>query len=124
MILRPDKGCGTVILDREEYVEKIYAIINDTSKFKKIPSYPTILRVGQLQRFLRTLKNKDFFTDESYGKIYLSGSKPASIYVLRKIHKLNSNKDNLSLCPMILSIVTYNHNLSKLLTNLLASVIP
>ena len=24
MILRPDKVCGTVILDREEYVKKIY----------------------------------------------------------------------------------------------------
>ena len=85
----------TVILDWEEYVKKIYAIINDTSKFKKLPSDPTILREGQLQRFLRTLKNKDFFTDDSYDKIYPSGSKPASIYGLPKIHKLNSNKDNL-----------------------------
>ena len=93
MILRPDKGCGTVILDREEYVKKIYAIINDTFKFKKLPSDPTILREGQLQRFLRILKNKDFFTDESYDKICPSGSKPGSIYGLSKIHKLNSNKD-------------------------------
>ena len=42
MILRPDKGCGTTILDREEYVKKIYAVINDTSK----PPDPTILREG------------------------------------------------------------------------------
>ena len=68
-MLRPDKGCGIVILDREEYVKKIYTRINDTSKFKKLPSDPTILREGQLQRYLRTLKNKDFFTDESYDKI-------------------------------------------------------
>ena len=27
VILRPDKGCGALILDREEYVKKIYAII-------------------------------------------------------------------------------------------------
>ena len=124
VILRPDKGCGTVILDREEYVKKIYVIINDTSKFKKLSSDPTILREGQLQRFLRTLKNKGFFTDESYDKIYPSGSKPASIYGLPKIHKLNINKDNLSLRPIISSIGTYNYNLSKFLTNLLAPVIP
>ena len=92
VIVRPDKGCGTVILDREEYVKKIYTITNDISKFKKLPSDPTILREGQLQRFLRTLKSKDFFTDESYDKVY---SKPTSIYGLPKIHKLNSNKDNL-----------------------------
>ena len=100
VILRPDKGCGTVILDQEEFVKKIQAIINDTSKFKKLSSDPTILTEGQLQRFLRTLKNKGFFTDESYDKIYPSGSKPGSIYGLPKIHKLNSNKD-LSPPPII-----------------------
>ena len=42
------------------------------------------------------MKNKDFLTDESYDKIYPSGSKPASIYGLPEIHKLNSSKDNLS----------------------------
>ena len=70
------------------------------------------------------MKNKDFFTDESYDKIYPSGSKPGSIYGLPKIHKLNINKDNLSLRPIISSIGTYNYNLSKFLTNLLAPVIP
>ena len=63
-------------------------------QFKK-PSDPTIWREGQLQQFLRTLKNKGFCTDESYDKIYPSGSKPAPIYGLLKIHKLNINKDNL-----------------------------
>ena len=53
-----------------------------------------------------------------------SGSKPASIYGLPKIHKLNSNKDNLSIRPIISSIVTYNYNLSKLRANLLAPAIP
>ena len=69
MILRPDKGCGTVILDRQDYVKKLYPIINDTSKFKKLPFGPTILREGPLERFSRTLENKGFFTDESHDKI-------------------------------------------------------
>ena len=94
------------------------------SKFKKLSCDPTILRERQLQRFLRTLKNKGFFTDESYDEIYSSGSKPASIYGLLKIHKVNINNNNLSLRPIISSIGTYNYNLSKLLTNLLAPVIP
>ena len=70
------------------------------------------------------MKNKDFLTDESYDKIYPSGSKPASIYGLPKINKLHNNKDNLSLRPIISSIGTYNYNLSKFLTNLLVPVIP
>ena len=86
VILRPDKGCVTLILDQEEYVKKVYPIINDASKFKKLSSDQTILREVHLQRFLRTLKNKGFFTDEICDKIYPSGSKPASIHCLTKIH--------------------------------------
>ena len=70
------------------------------------------------------MKDKQLFNDETYNKIYPSGSKRASIYGLPKIHKLNSNRDNLYLRPIISSIGTYNYNLSKFLTNLLAPVIP
>ena len=56
LILRRDKGCGTVILDREKYdkrTKKIYAIINNTFKFKKLPFDPVMLREAQLKRYLR-----------------------------------------------------------------------
>ena len=101
VILRPDKGSGTVILNRDEYIKKLSDIISDTSKFKKLSADPTLLREGQLQRFLRKLKNKQFFTKEVYDKIYPSGSKPASIYGLPKIHKLNVQRNNLSLRTII-----------------------
>ena len=101
VILRPDKGSGTVILNRDEYIKKLSDIISDTSKFKKLSADPTLLREGQLQRFLRKLKNKKFFTKEVYDKIYPSGSKPASIYGLPKIHKLNVQRNNLSLRTII-----------------------
>ena len=97
--------------------------IRYNQKFKLI-FWSNHLKRRTAQWFLRTLKNKDFFTDQSYDKIYPSGCKPASIYGLPKIHKLNINKDNLSLRPIISSIGTYNYNLSKFLTNLLAPVIP
>ena len=74
-----------------------------TSNFKKLPFDPTTLREGQLHRFLRTLKNQVFFKDERFDKIYPSGSKPASFYGLLKIHKLNSNKDNLDVYYFIYS---------------------
>ena len=72
-----------------DYIKKLSDIISDTSKFRKLSADPTLLTEGELQRFLRKLKNKQFFTKEVYDKIYPSGSKPASIYGLPKIHKLN-----------------------------------
>ena len=77
-----------------------------------------------MQDFLRKLKNKQFFTKEVYDKIYPTGSKRASIYGLPKIHKLNVQRNNLSLRPIVSSIGTYNYHLSKFLTNLLDPIIP
>ena len=124
VILRPDKGSGTVILNRDDYIKKLSDIISDTSKFKKLSPDPTLLREGQLQRFLRKPKNQQFFTKEVYDKIYLSGSKPVSIYGLPKIHKLNVQRNNLSLRSIVSSIDTSNYHLSKFLTDLLHPIIP
>ena len=124
VILRPDKGSGTVILNRDDYIKKLSDIISDTSKFKKLSADPTLLREGQLQGFLRKLKNKQFFTKDVYDKIYPSDSKPASIYGLPKIHKSNVQRNNLSSRPIVSSIGTYNYHLSKFLTDLLDPIIP
>ena len=75
---------------------RLSEIISDTSKFKKLFADSTLLREQQLQHFLRKLKNKQFFTKEVYDEIYPSGSKPASIYSLPIIHKLNAQRNNLS----------------------------
>ena len=63
VIVRPDKGSGVVILDRDIYDRKILEIINDTTKFEKLEDNPTLTREGQLQRFLRKIKDKNLFDE-------------------------------------------------------------
>ena len=92
--------------------------------FKKLSADPALLREEQLQRFLRKLKNKQFFTKEVYDKIHPFGSKSASIYDLPKIHKLNIQRNNLPFCPIVSSIGTYTYHLSRFLTDLLDPIIP
>lgn len=41
VILSADKGKGTVLLDRKEYEEKMYNILNDPSHFMKLNRDPT-----------------------------------------------------------------------------------
>ena len=98
-------------------------IINDTAKFKKLKDSPTLTRAGQLQRFLRKVKDKNLFDENRYKKIYPCGSKPATIYSLPKIHKMLFDSDDFSLRPIISSIGNYNFNLAKFLTELLNPVI-
>ena len=58
---KPNKGNGVVILDRKLYNNTIEEIISDTSKFGKLNEDPTLKHEASLQRFLRKLKQKNFF---------------------------------------------------------------
>ena len=108
LITKPDKRNGVVIVDRVYYMYSMYEIVNDTSTLLKLRSDPTICRENKLQRFLRSLKNKNFFTEDVYDNIYPCGSKPARIYRNPKTHKLKSKKDKLTFRPIVSSISIYN----------------
>ena len=69
VILQPDKGDGTAVMVRDVYIRKIFEIIKDRTKFKELSRDPTVIREGQLQRFLRSMKDKNIFTKETYEKI-------------------------------------------------------
>ena len=47
-------------------------------------------REGQQQRFLRKIEDKGLFDDNTYKKIYSSGSNPVTTYGLPKTHKFVS----------------------------------
>ena len=117
VICKPDKGNGVVVLDRTQYVEKLKIIVNDTSKFQKINEEPTARREGRLQRYLLRLHKKGALNQEEYNQIRPSGSAPARMYGLPKIHK-----DNVPLRPIVSSIGTYNYNLAKFLVTLLQPI--
>ena len=53
-----------------------------------------------LQRFLRKLKQKIFFNEIEYDKLYPSGSAPARIYGTHKMHKFSSSDSFPKLCPI------------------------
>ena len=123
VILRPDKGNGIVVLNRTDYNKAIMNIINDKTKFRTLDTDLTIQREQSLQRYLRKLKKKNFFTKEEYKFVYPKGSQPARIYGLPKIHKVPNNVIP-PLRPIVSAINTYNYNLSKFLGKLLSPHLP
>ena len=64
-------------MNRKDYICGMNNIINDRSKFNLLREDPTSLRKGQLQKFLRKLKNEGFFNDDVYTSVYPTGSRPA-----------------------------------------------
>ena len=59
--MKPDKGNGIVILDRDNYVKKTEVILEDHSKFKIITEdyfKTTIKHEDKVIRFLQKLKKR------------------------------------------------------------------
>ena len=124
VITKADKGNGVVILDQKLYNNTIKEIISDTSKFKKLNEDPTLKHETSLQRFLRKLKQKNFFNETEYDKLYPSGSAPACIYGTSKMHKFSSSDSFPKIRPIVSSIGTFSYNLARFLCDLLSPLVP
>ena len=120
-VCRFDKGNGTVILDSEDYFEKLDKIILDKSKFQEVKvsgvNHPIIRNETSIQNFLREhVKPVDSVL---YSHLYPTGSQPGKVYGMCKVHK-----DGYPLRPVISMINTAEYNLAKWLDNYIKPNIP
>ena len=111
VITRPDKGRGVVILDRAEYLTKMYAILDDAQSFRRIETDTTLLSEERLTNHLRRMKKEGFISEEEYSLARPVGSMPARIYGLPKLHKTNC-----PLRPVMSATKTVGYGLGKALT--------
>ena len=79
LLTKPNKGNGVVILDWKLYDNAIQEITSDTSKFEKLKKDPSLTCEASQQCFLCKSKQKNFFNENEYDKLY-PGSAPAHIY--------------------------------------------
>ena len=122
--MKPDKGNGVVILDPKLYNNTIEEIISDTSEFGKLNEDPTLKWEASLQRFLRKLKQKNFFNEIEYDKLYPSGSATARIYGTPKMHKFSSTDSLPKLRLIVSSVGIFNYNLARFLCGHLSLLVP
>ena len=106
------------MLERDIYIEKLETLLKDNSKFVILNEDPTIKREGKLTRFLLNLKKSNKISENLYQRIRPSGSQPARLYGLPKIHK-----QNYPLRPVYSSINSFNYNLSKELARMISPFI-
>ena len=123
-IKKPDKGNGVVILAQKLYDNAIQETISDTSKFETLNGDPALKCEASLQRFLRKLKQKIFFNENKYNKLYPSCFAPACIYGTPKMEKFSSGDTFPKLRLTVTSIGTSNYDLAFFLCDFLSSVVP
>jgi hypothetical protein len=111
-ITKPDKGKGIVIMDKDDYNNKMLELLNDRNTFEIVEVDETIIQEDRLIRKLKQLKNDGFITEKEYNFCRPRGSQPARIYGLPKIHKTG-----VPLRPIVSASGTFNYHLAKLLAN-------
>ena len=118
--MRPDKGNGIVLLDRNVYCNKMNEILNDRTKFKPINDdwLKVIFKLeDRLNRFLKSIKDQGAISDTTHNELYASGSQPGIMYGLPKVHK-----NNFPLRPILSAISTHCYNLAKFIVPMLDNI--
>ena len=114
--LRMDKSNGVVILNTEDYIEKMDVIIQDKSKFKELEfdlnsksfnKAPWYLKERNVYRFMNKYI-KPLVDDKTYYKLIPKGTQPGKMYGFAKNHK-----ENCPLRPVLSAINTPEYNLCK-----------
>ncbi|CAF1424651.1 unnamed protein product [Adineta steineri] len=118
ILTRPDKGRGAVLMNKDDYLLKMYEIINDSSKFQCLPKDPTISREQSLITFLNKLRDEKSITEQFHKMASPKGSNPGLLYGLPKVHKTN-----IPLRPVLSALGTYNYGLGKALAGILWDII-
>ena len=121
IISKPDKGKGIVILNKDDYINKMHNILDDTSKFKIInqDTFKLSLRLkDKINIFLNSLKEKNIISNFIYKNLYISGSSLGLMYGLPKVHK-----PNIPLRPIVATYNTANYKLAKFLIPLLSPLV-
>ena len=91
LIMKPDKGNGIVLLNKEDYTNSMENLFTNKTKFKQLDSDPTITRLSSLESYLRKLKNINETTETQFKLMRPQNDCTAKGTGLPKIHKHFNN---------------------------------
>ena len=119
VVLTADKGIAMVVMDKNSYIDKCMALIQDSNVYQPCRDLTGQIH-RQIQATLRKLKGKyrkeHQWVQLHYNQLLPTGnsSPPARFYGLPKIHKANC-----SMRPIVSACGTSTYNLAKYLTKIL-----
>ena len=87
VILPADKGRTTVILNKQDYHNKVKALLEDTNTYEKLASDPTRSLKNKLIQTLRDWRKVNRIPDYLYNQLYPTAENVPKFYGLPKIHK-------------------------------------
>ena len=117
-ILGADKGRATVVMDTEEYEEKLANMLNDTNTYMKLDKDPTPKYKKKLVEIISRLEREEKIRPEDKKYLYPTAEIVPRIYGSPKIHK----KDN-PLRPIIDYTGSIGYNVSRSLADIISPIV-
>ena len=118
MILPADKGRSTVIMEREEYRQKIKQLLDDRKTYLPLKKDPTSRYTTKLVDILKRLKAEGELDQQLYWRLYPTASDVPKFYGLPKVHK----KD-VPLRPIVASRGSITYATARLVADILAPIV-
>ncbi|XP_055522675.1 uncharacterized protein LOC129716859 [Wyeomyia smithii] len=118
VITKADKGSKTVIMEADEYHEKMVNLLTDENTYKKLTKNPTNKIIKKINSFIDGWHNKGYIDFRTQKSLKESSCNPPRIYGLPKIHK-----DNRPLRPVVSTIGSATYNIARYLAGIIAKVV-
>lgn len=117
IVLNADKGNVTVIMKKDDYIDKMQQLLNDEKTYEILPIDPTNKIEAKCNKLITQWKNNEYISKKQARNLRRYNSVIAKMYGQVKIHKEND-----PLRPIVSSIQSPTYNLSKWYANVLKNV--
>lgn len=116
VVVKSDKGNVTVVMYKEDYINKSQEILNDKKYYKELKTDPTCTTQQKANRLVAQLKKDNLIDHNTAKALTFYNAVAPRFYSLPKIHK-----PTLSMRPIMSSINCPNGKLAKFLTDILTN---
>jgi len=89
-VTKADKSQITVVMNKNEYVEKMYATLSDVTTYKKIKKDPINGITTKIKNLVKSWRDNKLIDDGIYKKLNCTNANLPRCYGLPKIHKENA----------------------------------
>ena len=117
VILKPNKGNGIVLINKNEYNLAMTKLFSDLSKFKVIQQDPTLTRLKTVQNYVNTMFKRNGISEEKKKQLRPMPAQSRRAHGLPKMHKVYASLP--SFRPIIDTTSTPYYNIGKFLSSLL-----
>ena len=117
MVLIMDKGVSLVVFNKVEYTAKSEELLHQPN-YKILKTDPTNKYKNKLIALLKSIKAEDGIDDNTYRRLYPTGTVPSKYYGLPKVHK-----SGMPLRPVISSIGSVTHSTANELARIIKPLV-